>query len=173
MPPGEQGWDDSSVNVMPDLAMAMKRNPKLKVLLMGGYYDLGCTFFGAIYEDKHLQIPQSLQSNINYKFFQTGPHGLHHHARSKRTPRRHRRLHPQHRRRHQINPNATGPPFGGSRSHLHKPCHSERRLHARVILNVAFWGPMDRDVHGVGEVKDLLLSKPPPQHIHIALPKLP
>ena len=72
VPPGEQGWDDSSVNVMPDLAMAMKRNPKLKVLLMGGYYDLGCTFFGAIYEDKHLQIPQSLQSNINYKFFQTG-----------------------------------------------------------------------------------------------------
>jgi carboxypeptidase C (cathepsin A) len=71
-PPGEQGWDDSSVNVMPDLAIAMKQNPKLKILLMGGYYDLGCTFFGAIYEDKHLQIPQSLQSNINYRFFQTG-----------------------------------------------------------------------------------------------------
>ncbi len=73
VPPGMgQGWDDSSVNVMPDLAMAMKRNPKLKVLLMGGYYDLGCTYFGATYEDKHLQIPQSLQSNINYRFFQTG-----------------------------------------------------------------------------------------------------
>ena len=73
VPPGMgQGWDDSSVNVMPDLAMAMKRNPKLKVLLMGGYYDLGCTYFGATYEDKHLQIPQSLQSNINYHFFQTG-----------------------------------------------------------------------------------------------------
>ena len=73
VPPGVgQGWDDSSVNVMPDLAMAMKRNPKLKVLLMGGYYDLGCTYFGATYEDKHLQIPQSLQSNINYRFFQTG-----------------------------------------------------------------------------------------------------
>ena len=71
-PPGEQGWDDSSVNVMPDLAIAMKQNPKLKVLLMGGYYDLGCTYFGAIYEDKHLQIPQSLQSNIHYRFFQTG-----------------------------------------------------------------------------------------------------
>jgi carboxypeptidase C (cathepsin A) len=73
IPPGMgQGWDDSSVNVMPDLAMAMKRNPKLKVLLMGGYYDLGCTYFGATYEDKHLQIPQSLQSNISYRFFQTG-----------------------------------------------------------------------------------------------------
>ncbi len=71
-PPGSQGWDDSSVNVMPDLSMAMKRNPKLKILLMGGYYDLGCTYFGATYEDKHLQIPQSLQSNISYHFFQTG-----------------------------------------------------------------------------------------------------
>jgi carboxypeptidase C (cathepsin A) len=71
-PPGGQGWDDSSVNVMPDLAMAMKRNPKLKVLLMGGYYDLGCTYFGATYEDKHLQIPASLANNITYHFFQAG-----------------------------------------------------------------------------------------------------
>ena len=71
-PPGGQGWDESSVNVMPDLAMAMKRNPKLKILLMGGYYDLGCTYFGATYEDKHLQIPASLENNITYHFFQTG-----------------------------------------------------------------------------------------------------
>jgi carboxypeptidase C (cathepsin A) len=71
-PPGGQGWDDSSVNVMPDLAMAMKRNPKLKIMLMGGYYDLGCTYFGATYEDKHLQIPAPLQKNISYHFFQTG-----------------------------------------------------------------------------------------------------
>uniref|UniRef100_A0A7V4XQC6 Peptidase S10 n=1 Tax=Acidobacterium capsulatum TaxID=33075 RepID=A0A7V4XQC6_9BACT len=70
-PPGERGWD-ASVNVMPDLANAMKRNPKLKVLLMGGYYDLGCTFFAAEYEDKHLQIPASLDSNISYHFFETG-----------------------------------------------------------------------------------------------------
>lgn len=70
-PPGERGWE-ASVNVMPDLATAMKRNPKLKVLLMGGYYDLGCLYFGAEYEDKHLQIPEKLQSNISYHFFQTG-----------------------------------------------------------------------------------------------------
>jgi len=70
-PPGGSGWE-SSVNVMPDLAMAMKRNPKLKIMLMGGYYDLGCTFFGAMYEDKHLQIPESLEKNISYHFFQTG-----------------------------------------------------------------------------------------------------
>jgi carboxypeptidase C (cathepsin A) len=70
-PPGGRGWD-ASVNVMPDLAMAMKRDPKLKVMLMGGYFDLGCTFFAAQYEDKHLQIPASLDSNITYHFFQTG-----------------------------------------------------------------------------------------------------
>ena len=70
-PPGGQGWD-SSVNVMPDLALTMKRNPKMKVMLMGGYFDLGCTFFAATYEMKHLPIPQSLQSNISYHWFQTG-----------------------------------------------------------------------------------------------------
>ncbi|MFZ0631873.1 MAG: peptidase S10 [Acidobacteriaceae bacterium] len=70
-PPGGRGWD-ASVNVMPDLSVAMKMNPKLKILLMGGYYDLGTTFFGATYEDKHLQIPEKLQANISYHFFQTG-----------------------------------------------------------------------------------------------------
>jgi carboxypeptidase C (cathepsin A) len=70
-PPGGQGWE-SSVNVMPDLAVAMKRDPKMKVMLMGGYFDLGCTFFGATYEMKHLPIPESLQSNISYHWFQTG-----------------------------------------------------------------------------------------------------
>jgi carboxypeptidase C (cathepsin A) len=70
-PPGGRGWD-ASVNVMPDLSVAMKRNPKLKIMLMGGYYDLGTTFFGATYEMKHLQIPAKLQANISYHFFETG-----------------------------------------------------------------------------------------------------
>jgi carboxypeptidase C (cathepsin A) len=71
VPPGGQGWE-SSVNVMPDLALAMIRNPKMKVMLMGGYYDLGTTYFGATYEMKHLPMPQSLQQNISYHFFETG-----------------------------------------------------------------------------------------------------
>jgi carboxypeptidase C (cathepsin A) len=72
VPPGVQGWEGSSVNVMPDLAAAMKRNPKMKVMLMGGYFDLGCTYFAATYEMKHLPIPQNLETNISYHFFQTG-----------------------------------------------------------------------------------------------------
>ena len=72
VPPGIQGWEGSSVNVMPDMAAAMKRNPKMKVMLMGGYFDLGCTYFAATYEMKHLPIPQKLEANISYHFFQTG-----------------------------------------------------------------------------------------------------
>jgi len=70
-PPGGQGWP-ASVNVMPDLAYAMKRNPRMKVMLMGGYFDLGTLYFGATYEMKHLPIPRDLQANISYHFFQTG-----------------------------------------------------------------------------------------------------
>src|SRR5580698_3560887 len=46
-------WDskhdnhDGAVNVMPDLAMAMKTNPDLKILLNGGYYDLATPFYAA------------------------------------------------------------------------------------------------------------------------------
>lgn len=66
------GYPEGSVNVMTDLADTMKRNPKMKVLLMGGYFDLGTLYFGATYEMKHLPMPASLQSNISYKFFETG-----------------------------------------------------------------------------------------------------
>ncbi len=50
---------------MPDLADAMIRNRRMHVLLMGGYFDLGTTCFGAIYEMKHLSLSQALQQNIN------------------------------------------------------------------------------------------------------------
>ena len=60
------------LNVMPDLATAMKYNPRLKVLLTGGYYDLATPFYAAIYEAHHLPIPASLNGNIEYGFFESG-----------------------------------------------------------------------------------------------------
>ncbi len=59
-------------NVMPDLASAMKHNPNLKILLAGGYFDLGTTFYSAEYELHQLTIPPSLQKNISYAFFKSG-----------------------------------------------------------------------------------------------------
>lgn len=80
------GWEGTSANVSSDIAYTMKVNPKMHVLLMGGYFDLGTLYFGATYEMKHLPVPASLQKNIEYKFFPTGHmvyvneealHGLH------------------------------------------------------------------------------------------------
>jgi carboxypeptidase C (cathepsin A) len=61
-----------SVNVAPDLAEAMKTNPRLKVMVNGGYYDLATPFFAAQYEEKHLPIPQSLAKNIEYDWYESG-----------------------------------------------------------------------------------------------------
>ena len=71
--PGAHGEAlQSSTNVMPDLAMAMKTNPNLKVYVNGGYYDLATPFFAADYEDHHLPIPASLDANISYSWYPSG-----------------------------------------------------------------------------------------------------
>ncbi|TAN07695.1 MAG: peptidase S10 [Rhodanobacteraceae bacterium] len=59
-------------NVMPDLAAAMKHDPDLHVLLMGGYFDLGTPFYSAEYEMHQMPIPAKLQANVSYHFFPSG-----------------------------------------------------------------------------------------------------
>ncbi|WP_329741875.1 S10 family serine carboxypeptidase-like protein [Dyella sp. A6] len=61
-----------TLNVMPDLAMAMKTNPGLKVMLNSGYYDLATPFYEGQYEMHHLPIPASLQKNISYALYDSG-----------------------------------------------------------------------------------------------------
>ncbi len=60
------------LNVSNDLAMAMKTNPKLKVLVNGGYYDLATPFYAAMYEDKHLPISEKIAANIEYSWYESG-----------------------------------------------------------------------------------------------------
>jgi carboxypeptidase C (cathepsin A) len=71
-PPGAPIALPGSVNVMPDLATAMKYDPDLKICLNGGYFDLATPFFEGWYEMHHLQIPQKLQSNIEYHYYESG-----------------------------------------------------------------------------------------------------
>jgi carboxypeptidase C (cathepsin A) len=66
------GEGERSINVMPDLAKAMKTNPNLRVALHGGYYDLATPYFAADYEMHHLPIPASLQKNISYDWYPSG-----------------------------------------------------------------------------------------------------
>ena len=71
-PPGAGKKVPQAANVMPDLSVAMKYNPHLKVMLNSGYFDLATPFFAAVYAMKHLQIPAKLAKNIDYKFYNSG-----------------------------------------------------------------------------------------------------
>jgi carboxypeptidase C (cathepsin A) len=71
-PPGAPIPLPQSVNVMVDLAMAMKYNPDLKVLVNAGYFDLATPFFEGVYEMQHLAIPTKLQKNVEFKFYESG-----------------------------------------------------------------------------------------------------
>lgn len=59
-------------NVMPDLAAAMKYNPRLRVMLNSGYFDLATPFFTADYEMKHLPIPANLTDHIETHYYESG-----------------------------------------------------------------------------------------------------
>jgi carboxypeptidase C (cathepsin A) len=50
----------------------MKENPRLKVLLNAGYYDLATPYFAAVFEDRHMPIPPELVKNIDYAFYESG-----------------------------------------------------------------------------------------------------
>jgi carboxypeptidase C (cathepsin A) len=75
---GSAQWDlkhngnPINLNVSADLATAMKTNPRLRVMVNGGYYDLATPFYAALYEDKHLPIPESLSKNIEYDWYESG-----------------------------------------------------------------------------------------------------
>jgi carboxypeptidase C (cathepsin A) len=64
--------NSTALNVANDLAEALKTNPRLKIMVNGGYYDLATPFFAAQYEEKHLPIPQSLAKNIEYDWYESG-----------------------------------------------------------------------------------------------------
>ncbi|HWD68227.1 MAG TPA: hypothetical protein VG227_09730 [Caulobacteraceae bacterium] len=71
-PPGVGYPIPGALNVMPDLAQAMKYDPQLKVMVNGGYFDLATPYWEGWYEDHHLQIPDNLQNNIEYHYYQSG-----------------------------------------------------------------------------------------------------
>jgi carboxypeptidase C (cathepsin A) len=71
-PPGAPFPVPGVLNVMPDLAFAMKYNPELKVMVAGGYYDLATPFYEGWYEMHHLPVPPALMSNIEFHYYPSG-----------------------------------------------------------------------------------------------------
>jgi carboxypeptidase C (cathepsin A) len=58
--------------VLPDLAIAMKQNPGMKVMVNGGYFDISTPYFEGWVEMHHLPIPESLRSNIEFHYYPSG-----------------------------------------------------------------------------------------------------
>ena len=71
-PPGAKRALIALPNVLPDLAIAMKQNPTLKVMVNGGYYDVSTPYFAGKLEMRHLPIPASLNGNIEYRYYESG-----------------------------------------------------------------------------------------------------
>jgi carboxypeptidase C (cathepsin A) len=59
-------------NVEPDMVEALITNPRLQVQVENGYFDLATPFFGTEYTMDHLNLPASLRSHIQLKYYQSG-----------------------------------------------------------------------------------------------------
>ncbi len=70
--PGAGKALQTQVNVLPDLAAAMKINPNLKIQVNAGYFDVVTPFYEGIYEMSHLPMPAALQSNIEFAYYESG-----------------------------------------------------------------------------------------------------
>ena len=66
------GGRAATINVAPDLAAAMRRNPNLEVLLINGIYDLATPYFAAVWTMDHMGLPADLRDNIQRADFAAG-----------------------------------------------------------------------------------------------------
>lgn len=78
---GPWNWDRGSnigfglpgiPNVAPDLATAIRRNPRLEVLLINGIYDLATPYFAAVWTMDNLGLAPDLRDNIERADFAAG-----------------------------------------------------------------------------------------------------
>jgi carboxypeptidase C (cathepsin A) len=59
-------------NVLPDISYAMAMNPKMKVLVQSGYFDLACPYGTVKSAIDHLNITPELRRNIRIEFYEAG-----------------------------------------------------------------------------------------------------
>ena len=69
--PGDEGRSPVA-NTGIDLAHAMVRNPKMKVLVQQGYFDLACPYGTVEYFVNHLDVPSEVRRNIAIEYYEAG-----------------------------------------------------------------------------------------------------
>lgn len=73
-----QYWDMSvnskerAFNVLPNLARVMKTNPSMRIMVMGGIYDMATPYFTAKYDMSHLPVSPKLHKNIVFCWYYAG-----------------------------------------------------------------------------------------------------
>ncbi|HZF10786.1 MAG TPA: peptidase S10 [Thermoanaerobaculia bacterium] len=60
------------VNVAEYLRQEMNQNPEMKVLIVGGHYDLATPYFDSVYTMDHLGLPPELRGNIRMIQYEAG-----------------------------------------------------------------------------------------------------
>ncbi|GAA4725858.1 peptidase S10 [Pedococcus ginsenosidimutans] len=65
-------FEGKPVDVSAQLAKAMRANPHLKVHLAYGYHDGATPYYGAEDVVAHLEIPESLRSNLEHAYYEAG-----------------------------------------------------------------------------------------------------
>lgn len=65
-------FENKYVSVVETLRQAMTKNPHLKVLVMGGYFDLATPYFAAQWTVNHLGLDERLRENITSSVFDAG-----------------------------------------------------------------------------------------------------
>jgi carboxypeptidase C (cathepsin A) len=76
-------WDDSHrqpdvgrpvpvANTGVDLAHALVMNPRMKVLVLQGYFDLACPYGTVEYFVDHMHVPEEVRRNVAIEYFEAG-----------------------------------------------------------------------------------------------------
>ncbi|MCW2476857.1 S10 family peptidase [Candidatus Symbiopectobacterium sp. NZEC151] len=64
--------ENRSFNLLPALSETMKMNPRMKVMVLGGIYDLATPYFVAQYHLNHLSLPEKLRANLQFHRYESG-----------------------------------------------------------------------------------------------------
>jgi carboxypeptidase C (cathepsin A) len=69
------GWKDFSnryAAIGDSLRKAMTVNPRMRVLVASGWYDLATPHFAADYTFNHLGLPEELRANLEFSYYEAG-----------------------------------------------------------------------------------------------------
>lgn len=69
---GQGGGGMRDAYVAGDLADAMRKNPRLRVLSLNGLFDLATPFFITEYDLAHIELEPKLRSNIEFAYYPSG-----------------------------------------------------------------------------------------------------